>query len=122
MKDSFSFSPNSLTASASGKRMPNPYFTLYRLFPWMNSVISGVHVNTWGPFVMDCSRSACVQYGPMCTGMASSTYFYSKGYVGCWTASGGAPRVPPFLELMKAIREGDCVVASKFSRAMYHRW
>ena len=112
MKDIFSLSPNNLTASAAFKRILNPSLTRCRIYPRMNTVILGVHADVWSPFEISYYRSQCVQAGPICTGVPSSTYLHSIGAPGCWSDSISATRLLHCLQAMKAVRERDCLSAS----------
>ena len=91
--DILRLSPNKLTASAAGKRILNPSHTRWCNFPRTNAVLLGVHSKAWGTFAMARSRDLYGQAGPVCTEMPFSTYSWSRGYPGCRTASGSAPRV-----------------------------
>ena len=104
MQDSFGLSPNNPTVYTTGKHMLNLSCTRCCISPWMNDVISGVHADTWGPFLIDHSRDHYVQAGPVCTGIPSFIYFRSGGAVGCRTVSDSAPWVPRCLESIKAAR------------------
>ena len=121
MWDSFIFSPNNLIVSAADKRMLNSSCPRCRISPRVNYVIPDVHADTWVPFVLVCSRARCVQSSPVCTGMPSSTYFRSRVAAVCCTASDSAQRVTCCLETVKAVREGSCVSASRFSCAVVTR-
>ena len=114
----FWFSPNTLTASTTGRRMLKPYHTHCHISPQMNAVILGVHVDAWDPFLMSRSRAHCVQASSVYTGIPSSTYYRRRVAAGCRTASGSSPRVSRCLGAMKAVREGECVISFAVSRAV----
>ena len=73
MRKKLSFSPNIRTASDSGRRMLNPYYTLQCNSPWMNTNLSGVNADAWGPFLIAFYRASLDQGGPVLTGITSST-------------------------------------------------
>ena len=78
IQDSFSLSPNNLNASAAVRRMLNPSCTCCCISLQMNAVISGVHAYAWGLFFIDFSRDRCAKAGPVCNGMPSYTYYFSR--------------------------------------------
>ena len=57
MKESFSFSPNSRTASAAGRRMLKTSLILLYIYPHTNVVVYGVQAEAWGPLEMAVSSA-----------------------------------------------------------------
>ena len=93
IQDNLRFPPKNLTTSAAVNRILNSSSTSWCNSPRMNAVISGVHEKVWGSFVMAHSRSLYGQAVTVCTRMPFSTYYWSRGAAGYWTASGSAPIV-----------------------------
>ena len=73
MQESFSFSPNSLIASADGRNILKPYLILRCISPRMKSVIYGVQADECGPLEMAVSRAWRDHGVTLCAGMPSST-------------------------------------------------
>ena len=73
MREIFSFSENSLIASASRKRMMKSSFILLWIYPWMKAVISGVQYKLCAPLEIAVSSAWSNHEGQLCAGMPSST-------------------------------------------------
>ena len=74
MREGFSLSSNSRTASAAGRRMLKPSLIYRRSSPRMKEVISGVQAYEWAPLDMAVSNASGDHGGPVLAGMPSSTY------------------------------------------------
>ena len=57
MWENFNLSPNSLIASAAGRRMLKPSLILRCISPWMKEVVYRVQAEVCGPLEMAVSRA-----------------------------------------------------------------
>ena len=73
MQESFSFSPNSLILSDTGRRILKLSLILRCISPWIKAVIYRVHDEVWVPLRMDISSAWRDHGGPVCVGMPYST-------------------------------------------------
>ena len=96
-QDRLNLSPNTLTASATGRRMLYLSRTRWHITVRINAVILGVHADSCCPQVMALSRTCCHQSGPKWTRMPYITYCSRRYVAGCCTASDSPPRVPCYL-------------------------
>ena len=73
MQESLSFSPNSLMASATRRRILNPSLILRCIYFQMKAVIYGVQAEACGLLEMEVSSACRDHRGLVCVVMPSST-------------------------------------------------